>query len=437
MYENNPQISIMLPTYNQPKLLKEAIESILNQTYQNFELIISNNCSPDPEVDRICKEYAQKDSRIRYFCQKENIGCEKNFVFCKKKMRNRLGFAMSDDDIIAPTFIEKCLRKLQETKGAIACSSVIQYIDEDRKPIISNYGSNGDFTKKNPVDNIIAWTKLLHWMGGALRDYEIANLCDTNYKKTFGWDVLYTSQMLLLGKIARVEEPLYTYQIRTKSQDVKQISENNRNFNEYSLISIDLDILLKTFELIFETDKLSILNKLYFYIKMWFTLFRTKHWMEKLNNIATIKCIDLLFENKKFDDIFYILPYIVYIKLKQTLFIIEKLRFFTRKIKPNTVLIVNYDNSDGKTLLEYSKYFTENGQNVDILSSKSYKKQLSKHKNLYIIKTRNFKQFLQFNKIKQYSSIIFTKQTDYIYLLGKNNKATSIKQILNDKEVKE
>lgn len=273
---------------------------------------------------------------------------------------------------------------------------------------------------------------LKHWGPINVFKKDIAHKCNINYKNTFAGDVLFGSQLLLYGTMPKIEEPLYTYQVRTKSQDIKLISEDNKDFNEYSLESVDLDIILKTFELIFETDKLSSINKLYFYIKMWFTIFTTKHWMEKLNNIATIKCIDLLFKNKAIVDIIYVLPYICYIKYKQLIFIIENLNFFVRKIKPNTVLIVNYDDSDGKTLLEYANYFLQKDQNVDILSSKSYKKNLS-NRNIHIIKTKKYKRCLQFNKIRQYSSIIFTEQTDYVYLLGKNNKALSINQILKTK----
>ena len=92
MNERNPQISILLPTYNQPTLIRGAIEAVLNQTYKNFEFIISNNCSPNPEIDKICREYAEKDSRIKYYLQKENIGCEKNTAFCLSKMSNNLFF---------------------------------------------------------------------------------------------------------------------------------------------------------------------------------------------------------------------------------------------------------------------------------------------------------------------------------------------------------
>ena len=61
-----PKVSIGMPVFNGEKYLKEAINSILAQTYQDFELIISDNASTD-QTPQICSEYAFKDSRIRYY----------------------------------------------------------------------------------------------------------------------------------------------------------------------------------------------------------------------------------------------------------------------------------------------------------------------------------------------------------------------------------
>ena len=64
-------ISIILPTYNGQKFLSKSIESVLNQTYRNIELIIVNDCSTD-NTFKICKKYAEKDSRIKIINNKEN-----------------------------------------------------------------------------------------------------------------------------------------------------------------------------------------------------------------------------------------------------------------------------------------------------------------------------------------------------------------------------
>src|ERR1039458_3778786 len=69
-----PTVSIVLLTYNRPAALRTAIEDLLQQSYSDFELIICDNSSPDPETSAICRDAAARDSRVRYFRQPINIG---------------------------------------------------------------------------------------------------------------------------------------------------------------------------------------------------------------------------------------------------------------------------------------------------------------------------------------------------------------------------
>ena len=74
---NRSRVSIGLPVYNGEKYLEQALISILSQTYTDFELIISDNASTD-RTQAICREYAAKDPRIRYYCNEENLGAAPN-----------------------------------------------------------------------------------------------------------------------------------------------------------------------------------------------------------------------------------------------------------------------------------------------------------------------------------------------------------------------
>src|SRR5215210_4761461 len=73
-----PLISIGMPVYNGEKYLSLAIASIIEQDYQNIELIISDNASTD-KTPEICKAYQQTDPRIKYYRNQENLGTAKNF----------------------------------------------------------------------------------------------------------------------------------------------------------------------------------------------------------------------------------------------------------------------------------------------------------------------------------------------------------------------
>ena len=83
------KVDILLATYNGEKYVAEQIESILNQTYKNFNLIISDDCSKDSTPD-ILKKYAEKDKRIILHLQLQNLGVVKNIEFLLRQVKNNL-----------------------------------------------------------------------------------------------------------------------------------------------------------------------------------------------------------------------------------------------------------------------------------------------------------------------------------------------------------
>ena len=117
-------ISIVMATFNGEKFLREQIDSILNQTYRNFELIIGDDCSNDGTLS-ILKDYAQKDDRIRIVENKVNLGFKKNF-------ENLLSLAKGDyiafsdqDDIWTLNHLELLLSKADEYDLVCSNSSLI------------------------------------------------------------------------------------------------------------------------------------------------------------------------------------------------------------------------------------------------------------------------------------------------------------------------
>ena len=93
----NPKISIITPCFNCEKFISETIESVLKQTYTNFEMIIVDDASTDKSFD-IIKEYALKDSRIIYFQNQQNSGANysRNFAI-KNATGDYIAFLDSDD----------------------------------------------------------------------------------------------------------------------------------------------------------------------------------------------------------------------------------------------------------------------------------------------------------------------------------------------------
>ena len=93
-----------MPVFNGEKFIKNAIDSILSQTFKNFELIISDNASTD-STSKICEEYALKDNRIRYFRQSQNFGAVKNFQFVLEQAKCEYFMWTAADDIRHKLFL--------------------------------------------------------------------------------------------------------------------------------------------------------------------------------------------------------------------------------------------------------------------------------------------------------------------------------------------
>jgi glycosyltransferase involved in cell wall biosynthesis len=134
---NKRKLSIGLPVYNGEKFLRNKLENIFTQTFQDFELIISDNASTDATAD-ICEEYALKDNRISYIRQEKNIGPYNNATFVLNKAHNEYFVFAMVDDLWKPTFLEKNIKVLDSDNRFVGS--------------ISNSISYGPNIKKSQID---------------------------------------------------------------------------------------------------------------------------------------------------------------------------------------------------------------------------------------------------------------------------------------------
>lgn len=116
-------VSIIMPTYNAKIFLKDSIEGIIGQTYSNWELLITDDCSTDESVLAILREYAQKDSRIRLFFLEENKGCGVARNNSIRAARGRYIAFCDSDDIWVPNKLEKQIAFLREKQICLTFSS--------------------------------------------------------------------------------------------------------------------------------------------------------------------------------------------------------------------------------------------------------------------------------------------------------------------------
>ena len=116
---SNPKLTIGMPVYNGELFIKKAIESILDQTFTDFELIISNNSSTD-STEKICQDFIDKDNRIQIHTQKKNIGIHRNFNFLLSKAKGEYFAWAAVDDYLDNDFMEKNLKILESDKSVVS-----------------------------------------------------------------------------------------------------------------------------------------------------------------------------------------------------------------------------------------------------------------------------------------------------------------------------
>lgn len=153
-------VSIGMPVFNDKKFLVKSIESLLNQSYKNFELIISDDCSTD-ESTAICEGYAKSDNRIKLFRQSKNLGISRNMEFLLAHATGEYFMWAADDDIWHPDYIKTLLKAFSKNPKGIVAFCPYSFIDEndhkiDNLPTRSiNYASKWPF--KRLLKLIIRW----------------------------------------------------------------------------------------------------------------------------------------------------------------------------------------------------------------------------------------------------------------------------------------
>jgi glycosyltransferase involved in cell wall biosynthesis len=124
--EKPPRVGIGMPVYNMADTVKDAVQSLLSQTYGDFELLISDNASSDG-TEALCRALAESDRRIRYVRQQVNLGAAGNFryVFANASPSPYFMWA-SADDIWNPRFLEVMVAGLEDDDLAASAFSVIR-----------------------------------------------------------------------------------------------------------------------------------------------------------------------------------------------------------------------------------------------------------------------------------------------------------------------
>ncbi len=131
---DKPRVSIGMPVYNGERFLKQALDSILAQTFKDFELIISDNASTD-STQEICRAYAARDQRIHYYRNEQNLGASWNFNRVFELSTGKYFRWACYDDVCASELLERCVEVLDRESSVVLCYPKTIIIDEYGKHI--------------------------------------------------------------------------------------------------------------------------------------------------------------------------------------------------------------------------------------------------------------------------------------------------------------
>ena len=150
MTSSNELVSVLLSTYNSEETIGESIDSLLNQTYKNLEILISDDGSIDNTIE-ICKKFQLKDERILLFSNKKNIGLTKSLNNLAQKASGSLIARHDADDVSLPDRIEEQIQFMNKKKlDAVTTRSLVKQ-NNKKRPGISFYIPNKLLiNRKNP-----------------------------------------------------------------------------------------------------------------------------------------------------------------------------------------------------------------------------------------------------------------------------------------------
>jgi glycosyltransferase involved in cell wall biosynthesis len=145
MNDTVPRLSIGLPVYNGENYLAAALDALVSQTYDNFELIVSDNASIDG-TEAICRDYAARDPRVSYHRQEVNRGAAWNFNHTFELARGEYFKWAAHDDLHAPTFLERCVAALDANPALVLCFTQAAVVDERGRLVEADPDVTGDRT---------------------------------------------------------------------------------------------------------------------------------------------------------------------------------------------------------------------------------------------------------------------------------------------------
>ncbi len=211
-----PRVTVAIPVYNGARWIRQTIESILNQTFSDFELVISDNCSTDDTVD-ICQTFSKLDDRVRIHQNESNVGAALNFNIVYRLARAEYFKWASSNDLLAPTMLERCVEALDANPDAVIAAPMTQIIDEHNETV-ELCRENMHLYEDDPYERFTAFLDRVRMNNLEQAIIRSSVLSKTKLQAVYpGSDVILVAELVARGKVFQVPEYLLSRRIAQSS----------------------------------------------------------------------------------------------------------------------------------------------------------------------------------------------------------------------------
>jgi len=218
--DSKPLVSVGLPTYNRAPGLKRAIESVLDQDYSNFELVISDNASTD-ETEALCLEFQRHDNRVHYLRQQTNQGPIANFQAVFDQAQGQFFMWLGDDDWLDHNYISRCVAYLREHPDhSLACGTVKYF----RAGKCEFQGEIINLPQESGAERVRAYYRKVHHNGTFHGLSRREQLGQAPLHNTVGADWLLVASLAFMGKVATIEDILVSRGLGGATRDMESMA---------------------------------------------------------------------------------------------------------------------------------------------------------------------------------------------------------------------
>jgi glycosyltransferase involved in cell wall biosynthesis len=155
-----PRLTIGLPVHNGARFIGKAIDSILAQTFTDFELDISDNASTDG-TEEICRTYSEIDRRVHYVRNEKNVGAAANYNRLFKASKSKYFKWAAHDDALAPEYLMRCVKVLDSDPSVAVCHTDTVYVDAEGQQSLKVYDGYDDLLDFRSPEPHVRFAKYL------------------------------------------------------------------------------------------------------------------------------------------------------------------------------------------------------------------------------------------------------------------------------------